>query len=390
MSGRYKLLTKYTTLLFTLPLVVALLPVLPAQAAGITSVQITAGVPATTAPPDQTTPYFSKTFDINYSGNGPVTLSGSADGTQPFMFRDLLSIGTSEGRYSFSTTATCGGAMGQVTPRDVSLYFNPGINHVEVKVYNRCSTQEVGPLYLNFESAYVAPPPPVVPPEVLCGTAKFFGVRGSGEHEGFGPTMDALDSALRRNVPGIHSQFVSYWAKDVVPWQYSYPVDYVNSVQNGADLLKIALNNYWKLCPNSYVILGGFSQGAEVVRKAFAELESAQKSYVASVVLFGDPLFNPKDSSINMGNYTPGFRGIDIALYGDKATKVPPKWNQRFQNYCTYGDPVCNWNALFGATCYGTSTTMNITCPHLKYVQRGWVDDSIAGVVAQLKIRHVL
>lgn len=76
------------------------------------------------------------------------------------------------------------------------------------------------------------------------------------------------------------------------------------------------------------------------VRTVFADLKPQQKSLVASIVLFGDPLFNPKDSSNNRGSYTPGFEGVDIALYGDKCSKIQGAWTQRFQDYCTYGDPI--------------------------------------------------
>jgi hypothetical protein len=100
-------------------------------------------------------------------------------------------------------------------------------------------------------------------------------------------------------------------------------------------------------------------------------------------------MFNPKDADINRGNYSPGFHGVDLALYGDKATKIPGNMSQRFQDYCTYGDPVCNYNLLFVPTC-APSVTMELTCAHLRYPELGWVDDSVPGVLANLAVVHVL
>lgn len=398
-----------TALLAVLAVFVPMLAFLggpPAAAAGnnpaLSVTKITDLIPGRVAPPSAA-PYFTTTLTVQYpGGTAPALISDTLDGLSTFNPNDHLQV-LVNGQLVYDKSYILPDCMGSAVPDhpvNIGPFLKTGTNQVTFNILNDCATVASWPGYLVVgPSGTTAPydppsngPPPPIDPRLICAPAKFFGVRGSGEHNGFGPTMDALESAMRENVPGIHTQFVSYRAidVDVTPWHITYPADYVNSVQNGVDALKAAMNDYWKMCPKNYVVLGGYSQGAEVVRKAFAELKQKQQSLVASVVLFGDPLFNPKDTSIDRGNYSPLWSGIDISLYHDKATKVHAKWSQRFQDYCTIGDPVCSFYIPYALPCIGTSTTMISTCPHLQYVQRGWVTDSISGVVAQLKVRHVL
>jgi hypothetical protein len=213
-----------------------------------------------------------------------------------------------------------------------------------------------------------------------CGSAKFFGVRGSGEHSNFGSTMLDLDIKLQTAVPTIQTQPIDYPAVDVDlnPFHTTYPANYVNSVNKGVQTLDAAITDYLQQCPGKRVVLGGYSQGAEVVRNAFLNLKDTQKRSVAAVALFGDPLFNPKDTQIVRGTFL-NFTGIDISLLGDRATKIPGAWNQRFVDYCTFGDPVCNYNVASAIAC------LTDACPHYHYASLGWVSDSIPGIVAALQ-----
>lgn len=72
-----------------------------------------------------------------------------------------------------------------------------------------------------------------------------------------------------------------------------------------AELVQTAI----KQCPDTKVVLGGYSQGAMVVHNADKKLDSGQ---VVGAVTFGDPFKAQKPSNI-----------------------------EQFKTFCASGDPVC-------------------------------------------------
>ena len=88
-----------------------------------------------------------------------------------------------------------------------------------------------------------------------------------------------------------------------------------------AKLVEQALNQ----CPNTKILLGGYSQGAMVVHNAANSLAVGQ---IAAAVLFGDPL---------------------------KAQPVGKLASPKLKEFCHIGDPVClnGANAMAHVT-YGT------------------------------------
>ena len=363
----------------------------PSQATGnpaLSATKLFDAIPTYSAPPS-TTPWFDKTFTVAYPGTGPAYLSSDPTGyyvLNPFDRLQVFVGGNLVADWEFWEDNCTQTVSIMYHSLEIDQFLKAGNNQLTLKFFNKCQRR-------GSDAGYVVIGPPGThepydPPSTCL--VKFFGVRGSGEHEAYGATIGALEAALKVNVANLESAYIDYDAIGVSPFDPKYSANYVNSVQTGINALNIALTAYWRTCPNGYVVLGGYSQGAEVIRKVFYGLKSAQQSHVASAVFFGDPLFSPKDATINKGNYTPGFQGIDIALYGDRATTIPTKWSQRFQDYCTYGDPVCNYNLLFVPPCFGFPVTVDLACPHVRYVDRGWVDDSIPGVVNQLRVLHVM
>ncbi|KAL6233719.1 cutinase-domain-containing protein [Aspergillus navahoensis] len=91
-----------------------------------------------------------------------------------------------------------------------------------------------------------------------------------------------------------------------------YPADAAGNAALGgsggpkmASLVETAL----KQCPDTKVVLGGYSQGAMVVHNAASKLSSGQ---VAGAVTFGDPFKSQKPANID-----------------------------QFKTFCASGDPVC-------------------------------------------------
>jgi hypothetical protein len=108
-----------------------------------------------------------------------------------------------------------------------------GSNQITLTVSNfSCTVQGMSGAYIVVGPSGTSAPydPPIL---TVCGSVQFFGVRGSGEHEGYGHTIGALDTALYHSVPEIHSQYIDYLAVDVNAFQDHYPANYVDSVQTG-------------------------------------------------------------------------------------------------------------------------------------------------------------
>ncbi|SDP33704.1 Cutinase [Arthrobacter sp. ok909] len=368
----------------------------PAQAAGNPAVSVTKlldAIPTLAAQPS-TTPWFDKTYTVSYPGSGPAILSANADGTfvlDPFDRLQVLVGGNLVVEESFWQDDCQQTTSQMFIPLDISSFLKAGQNQITLKFLNHC------PRTGSTSGYFVVGPPgtqaPYDPPNspTVCGTSDFIAVRGSGEHSGFGSTMGYLASSLKYAVHGLQEETIDYPAQDVDLGHLfsTYKPAYIASVKTGVANLQASITAYLKNCPSGYVVLGGYSQGAEVVRGAFNNLSNQQKGKIAAVVFFGDPLFNPKDKVIDRGSYGQS-KGIDVTFLDYKVTKISGEFNQRFQNYCGGLDPICNFTAANIPACLGGSTINIYTCTHNQYVQNGWVDASIPGIIAQLQIRHVI
>jgi hypothetical protein len=169
-----------------------------------------------------------------------------------------------------------------------------------------------------------------------CPDVQVVFARGTGEAPGVGPTGQAFVDALHRRV-GDRSFDV-------------YPVNYPASDQwaTGIDGIRDAgahINSMAHDCPNTKMVLGGYSQGAAVMGFVTSAavpdgidpntvpkpLSPDVANHVSSVVLFG----MPNVRAMNFLNEPPVVIG---PLYQDKTIKV-----------CATEDPVCSDGMNFAA-----------------------------------------
>ncbi len=117
-------------------------------------------------------------------------------------------------------------------------------------------------------------------------------------------------------------------------YRYSVHSGVETAIRNVADLLD--------LCPRSKLVLGGYSQGAQVTRGALADLLPDERERVAAVVLFGDPYFDPNDKAVT---YFPtgkrSRRGLLLHRPGANAIPIDPSLRGRAFSWCHRGDFVC-------------------------------------------------
>ncbi|KAL4932561.1 carbohydrate esterase family 5 protein [Aspergillus undulatus] len=112
--------------------------------------------------------------------------------------------------------------------------------------------------------------------------------------------------------PKVASELQSLTGNKAAIQGVDYPADAAGNAQMGgsggpkmAELVETAK----KQCPDTKIVLGGYSQGAMVVHNAAGKLSSGQ---VVGAVTFGDPFKTQKPANI-----------------------------EQFKTYCASGDPVC-------------------------------------------------
>ncbi|MBV8346689.1 MAG: cutinase family protein, partial [Mycolicibacterium sp.] len=129
---------------------------------------------------------------------------------------------------------------------------------------------------------------------VSCPGAEVVFARGTGEPPGVGPTGQAFVAALRNRVAPM----------SVGVYAVNYPAS--NDWPTGADGVKDAaahVNSMAANCPDTKMVLGGYSQGAAVMGFVTSDavpdgidpatvpkpLRPEVADHIASVVLFGEP-----------------------------------------------------------------------------------------------------
>jgi cutinase-like protein len=173
-----------------------------------------------------------------------------------------------------------------------------------------------------------------------CPDTQVVFARGTGEDPGVGPTGQAFVDALRDRLPGksLDVYAVNYPASD----QWSTGLDGIRDA--GAHVVSEA-----STCPNTKMVLGGYSQGAAVAGFVTSPavpdsvpkdvdpatipkpLDPAVANHVAAVVLFG----------------TPNVRAMDFL--GQPQLVIGPLYKSKTIEVCAPEDPVCSEGVNFAA-----------------------------------------
>src|SRR3984893_16762737 len=114
-----------------------------------------------------------------------------------------------------------------------------------------------------------------------CPDAEVVFARGTGEPPGVGGAGQAFIDSLTAQVPG----------KSVGVYPVNYPAtdDYVNSAKAGAADAGAHLQTMVGSCPNTKMVLGGYSQGALVMDLMSNDMPAQVADHVVAVALFGNP-----------------------------------------------------------------------------------------------------
>jgi cutinase len=146
-----------------------------------------------------------------------------------------------------------------------------------------------------------------------CPDVEVVFARGTGEPVGPGGPGQAFFDSLTSQLPGK--------SVNLYPVNYPSTSDYVNSAHAGADDATAHVQGTVANCPNTKIVLGGYSQGAGVMDMTSHRLSPQAANHVAAVALFGNPQSSYakslSDSQIPAldGSYSP--KTIDICLPND-------------------------------------------------------------------------
>ena len=224
---------------------------------------------------------------------------------------------------------------------------------------------------------------------MACPTLQFIGVRGSGEHSGFGHTVGSVLSHINasKQLSAVGNETVDYWAVDVNVWEPKYFPNYMSSVKQGLTNLGDAITDFRKRCGSSPMVLAGYSQGAEVIDHWLNS--GADRKNVVGVALLGDPRFNPDNgTTIDQGTYNKHLYGVSytffppIGMFGG-VEHYPSGYGTWLRSYCADHDQICNTSSL--AALVGCTDS---NCAHYHYAEAKlnggtYTEDAAAFLIAR-------
>jgi cutinase-like protein len=183
-----------------------------------------------------------------------------------------------------------------------------------------------------------------------CPAVQVVFARGTGEPEGTGRVGEAFVDALRPMVGG----------KSVAVYAVNYPAtrDFLRAAE-GANDASLFVQNTATTCPDTKIVLGGYSQGAAVIDAitvadqptlGFTQPMPAEvANHVAAVAVFGNP---------------------SIRLLGNPLTALSPLYGYKAIDLCNGADPVCSGG--------------NDVAAHSLYVQSGMATQAAQFVADRL------
>jgi cutinase len=183
-----------------------------------------------------------------------------------------------------------------------------------------------------------------------CPAVQVVFARGTGEPEGTGRVGEAFVDALRPMVGG----------KSVAVYAVNYPAtrDFLRAVE-GANDASLFVQNTATTCPDTKIVLGGYSQGAAVIDAitvadqptlGFTQPMPAEvANHVSAVAVFGNP---------------------SIRLLGNPLTALSPLYGYKAIDLCNGADPVCSGG--------------NDVAAHSLYVQSGMATQAAQFVANRL------
>src|ERR1700756_194793 len=178
-----------------------------------------------------------------------------------------------------------------------------------------------------------------------CPDAEVVFARGTNEPPGVGGVGQAFIDSLRSQARG----------RSVGVYAVNYPAtdDFVRSSLAGAGDARAHVQATVANCPNTRMVLGGYSQGAGVIDMATNDLPPQVADHVAAVAVFGNP-----ESAFAR------------TLGAGRLPTISPLYQPKTIDLCVPNDPIC-------------SEARNPTA-HVLYVQTGMTNQAASFAAGRL------
>jgi cutinase len=170
-----------------------------------------------------------------------------------------------------------------------------------------------------------------------CPDVEIVFARGTTEPPGVGGVGQAFVDSLRSQLGG---RSVGVSAVD-----YPASRDFVRSTTAGANDASARIQSIAANCPNTRIVLGGYSQGAGVIDLSTTAMPAEVADHVAAAALFGGPKSAFADS------LSPG-----------PLPAIGPAYAGKTIDLCVPNDPICSDGSDMRA--------------HVAYVETGMVDQA--------------
>lgn len=159
--------------------------------------------------------------------------------------------------------------------------------------------------------------PPAASADPCSDVAVVF-ARGTHQEPGLGNIGQAFVDSLTSQLGGrsVDVYAVNYPAND----------DYHNSANAGSADASSHIQQTVANCPNSRLVLGGYSQGSTVIDLATNAMPASVADHVAAVALFGEPT-----------------SGFSTMLWGGQPLPtINPAYGGKTLSLCAPDDPICS------------------------------------------------
>jgi hypothetical protein len=170
------------------------------------------------------------------------------------------------------------------------------------------------------------------------------------------------------------------------------PGAYRDSVEHGTAETIGYLKDQIANCPDQSIIVGGYSQGAQVMGDSLFKLSTQERSRILGVGLFGDPKYiaakgdsflNPFDKSVSYPWRRGDATNKDQGMLDARIPYLPSDIENRAASYCYQADMVCSgWSGFrgkkdwahegyWGNPMFNTvNELMQWAAPKLSYIER--------------------
>ena len=196
-----------------------------------------------------------------------------------------------------------------------------------------------------------------------CGDFHWMGAAGSGQRDAVGlmsnggmggvvyQSYQQLSSQLAASGYTMTAEAVQYPAAPVpVEGGLGGWMDFMDSVKVGTAAAQTQFAAFTERCPDTKVVLAGYSQGAMVIHRNLAAL--GDDPHVAAALLIADGDRLPGDTTLNMGSAAyaaPTAKTLGVAqehsfLASAPTSPLPPALGARTISVCDVGDPVCDYD----------------------------------------------